>query len=78
MHTVTDDCSRLQIFLKKTRNQVSFMINEALRNIPVQYSNPRQLNLLQCDNAPKFLSSEIQAILNKYDVRVDSAEPYCH
>ncbi len=77
--TVIDDFSRyLQIFLLKSHSEVPQMLNEAYRFIRAKFPNPGQFNLLRSDNAPEFLSTKTTAILNKYDVRVDTVEPYCH
>lgn len=79
IHTMIDDYSRyIQIFLVKNRNEIPIMINEAYLFLRAKFPNPGQFHLLQCDNAPEFLSSATIKILEKYDIRLDPAEPYCH
>lgn len=79
IHTMLDDYSRfLQVFLLPSRSTIPTMINEGYRFLKAKFPAAGQFNLLRSDNAPEFLSVETQTVLNKYDVRNDTAEPYCH
>ena len=79
IHTMIDDYSRyVQIFLLKNRTEIPNMINEGYLFLRAKFPNPGQFHLLRCDNAPELLSSVTEKILEKYDVRTDPAEPYCH
>lgn len=79
IHTMINDYScYIQIFHLKNRNEIPIMINETHLFLRAKFPNPGQFHLLRCDNVPEFLSSITKEVLEKYDVRLDPAEPYCH
>lgn len=77
--SVIDDHSRyLQLFVLKSKDETPDYLYEAYRSLQALYPAPGQFNLLRCDNGKEFDSNSTREVLDKFDVRLDFAEPYCH
>jgi len=76
---VVDEYTRyLQVFPIKSKTQVYIYLNEALLHLKTMFYPQYPFRYLQSDNGPEFTNSEIQKILDKFDMQPRKSEPYEH
>ena len=76
---VVDDYSRfMQVFVMKTKDETSIMMDEALREICSKYPGPGQFDIVRCDMGGEYESGDFREVLKKYGASPQFAEAAVH
>jgi ribosomal protein S8/transposase InsO family protein len=77
--TLIDDYTRyLQVFTIRTKTEVSTCLELGLRTLRTMFPVSYQFRTLRCDNGTEFVNSEIDKILQKYQLKIENSEPNAH
>lgn len=76
---VADDYTRyLQIFLIKSKTEVSTMLDKALLNLKTMFHPQFSFPFLRVDNGTEFENYETERILRAFEIQYQHSEPYDH